>query len=348
MPIVKAELKRYQIIDEKLSDPDGGWTTAKIHAAVNRECENVSLRMIQKDINALCELYNGNDPKRKQAIVREKGTVRWADQSNPIFYKQLTDDEEKILGEMLGVLGKFEGLSNFRSLELLRKKLQVGDNEEPVISFSKNEGLQIPETLLGRLFTAISLKKVIRVTYTKFGGTPVEYEIYPYLLKQFNERWFLLCTPLANDQFPYDPEFIMPLALDRMSENFDYLDEEVYIQTPVDLKARFDEIIGVTLDCNEEVEDIYFAVKPASLPYVQTKWMHTTQLPLDRRSEVDFKKKYPSLSDCRFFSIECRPNKELYARFASYGENVVLVEPERMRNEMRRLINESKNNYDNL
>lgn len=343
MPVNKDAMARYRIIDRMLADPNKDYTTAQIAKAVSLECPKVTLRMIQKDIKALEEEF-GKEMIRNSA---GRGTVRYEDQSEPLFYQELTSDEEEVLREVLRSLGQFEGLDNFTWLDLLKKKLDISvdPGQQPLISFSKNEGLQIPDTLLGRLFTAIARKKVIRFTYTIFGRRPKEYTVYPYQLKQFNDRWFLLCTPVADDIYPYNPEFIATFALDRMDTKFEYEEGVPYIETPVDLKARFDEVIGVTILKDKEPEYIYFAVHPQSLPYLQTKYIHWSQLQLDEESEADFKKRYPSLKDWTFFTIECRPNNELYARFASYSDHIVLVEPVEMREEMARLMVRAAENY---
>ena len=192
---------------------------------------------------------------------------------------------------------------------------------------------------------AISRKMVIRVTYTPFGRDSRKFSVIPYQLKQFNDRWFLLCCPLGNDQFPFNPEFILNLPLDRISAEFDYLENEPYIQTPVDLKARLDEIIGVTLIQENDVEYIYYAVKKEQLDYIRTKWIHSSQMELDDESQEEFRKKYPHLADCTFFTIECRENNELYTRFASYCESVVLVEPVYMRERLKEKFIKAATNY---
>ena len=346
MPVNKDALKRYRIIDRILSDPNHDYTTDLILKKVNQECPNVTKRMIQKDIKALEEEFG----KEMIRNAGGRGTVKYADQSEPLFYQELTSDEEEVLREVMRSLGQFEGLDNFSWLDLLKKKLEMKeDNSElPVISFSKNEGLQMPATLLGRLFNAIARKKVINVTYTPFGKSPRDFQVHPYQLKQFNDRWFLLCCPLATEQFPFNPEFILNLPLDRISEKFDYVEDEVYIETSVDLKARFDEIIGVTLDQSKEVEDIYFAVRKESVDYVRTKWLHTTQIELDSESQAMYKEKYPSLCDHTFFSIECRENEELYARFASYADKAVIVEPSYMRVKLQDKLTKAAESYKNL
>lgn len=343
MPVNKDAMSRYRIIDRMLADPNQDYTTARIAKVVSQECSKVTLRMIQKDIKALEEDFG-------KKIIRNsagRGTVRYEDQSEPLFYQELTSDEEEILREALRSLGQFDGMDNFTWLDLLKKKLDITVNpkQQPLISFSNKEELQIQDTLLGRLFTAISRKKVIRFIYTAFGRRPKEYTVYPYQLRHFNDRWFLLCTPVEDGMHPYNPEFIATFALDRMSTKFEYNEDITYIETPVDLKARFEEVIGVTILKDKDLEYIYFAVHPQSLPYLQTKYIHWSQLQLDEVSEVEYKKRYPALKDWTFFSIECRPNYELYGRFASYSNHIVLVEPVKMRSELARLMSEASDNY---
>ena len=298
--------------------------------------------MIQKDIKALEEEFG----KKMVRNAGGRGTVKYEDQSEPLFYQELTCEEEEILREVLRSLGQFDGLDNFTWLDLLKKKLDMTEvsNALPYISFSKNEGLQVPDTLLGRLFMAIARKTVIEIVYEPFGKSSFKSKVHPYQLKQYNDRWFLLCSPLESSS----PDTILNLALDRMKEDFTYVDDVLYLECQVDLKERFDEIIGVTLKPENEVEDIYFAVDDKSLDYIRTKWLHHTQFEFDDKTQNDFRRKYPSLKDMTFFSIECRENHELYARFASYMGNVVLVEPVYMREKLLSYLTEAVTNYSPL
>ena len=350
MPVNKDAMARYRIIDRMLADPHKDYTTKDIEQAVARECPHVSLRMIQKDISAL-----ETDPFCKKILRGRggRGTVRYEDQSTPLFYQELTSDEEEIFREALGSLGQFEGLENFKWLENLKKRLDMPNkkNVRPAISFAKNDILQIPENLLGKLYSAISRRKVIRFGYRKFddAGNPFsQVSVYPYQIRQYNNRWFLLCTPLGNEQYPYDPELIYNYALDRMDGKVEYLDDQAYVDTPVDIEARFDEIIGVTYLKKEKMEDIYFAVKPSAVNYILTKYIHPSQDEVNPEIEKELKEKYPSLADCKFFIISCRPNTELYALFASYRESVVVVEPTRIKDAIVDSLKNALENYGHL
>ena len=172
--------------------------------------------------------------------------------------------------------------------------------------------------------------------------------VYPYLLRQYNNRWFLLCNPVGNEQYPFNPDTIYNYPLDRMDGTVEYVDEMPYIDTPVDIDSRFDEIIGVTYMKNVPIQEIYFAVKPQSVNYVLTKYIHPSQDEVNPETEKEFKAKYPSLMDCKFFFISCRPNIELYALFASYRDALVVIEPENVRNTMVGFLANAVSNYDQL
>ena len=351
MPVNKDAMARYRIIDKMLSDPNHHYTTAQILEKVSREypSHKVTLRMIQKDILALQDQFNKELERGKGG----RGTVRYKDQSSPLFYQELTSDEEEILREALRSLGQFEGLDNFTWLELLRKKLEMPQEkkERPVISFFKNDLLQIKGSLLGQLFSAISKKKVIRFGYRRFedkGQAFQKITVYPYQLRQYNDRWFLICNPVGSEEYPFDPALIYNYALDRMDGKVEFIEDKPFIDTPIDIDSRFEEIIGVTYQKGVAVEDIFFAVKPQSVDYIRTKYIHPSQDEVNLETEKDFKLRYPSLKDCKFFFVSCRPNYELYSRFASYGESIIIVEPEEIRNKLHEKFLRASDNYSKL
>ena len=350
MPVNKDAMARYRIIDRMLADPHKNYTTREIELAVSRECPKVTTRMIQKDIKAL------EEPPFNKKMLRGaggRGTVRYEDQSTPLFYQELTQDEEDILREALGSLGQFEGLENFRWLENLRRRLRMTSarKDRPIISFPKNDILQIPDNLLAQLYSAISRRKVIRFGYRRFDDPAKAYSsvtVYPYQLRQYNGRWFLICNPVGNRQYPFDPELLYNYALDRMDGKVDYVESMDYIDTPVDIDARFGEIVGVTFRKDVPPCDIFFAVKPAAVDYIRTKYIHSSQDEVNSETEREFIRKYPALKDCRFFSVYCRPNTELFALFASYGDSLVVLEPTDVRHGMQQIYIKAIGNYSSI
>ena len=349
MPVNKDAMARYRIIDRMLADPHKDYTTKDIEKAVSLECPKVTTRMIQKDIKALEEDFG-------KELVRNaggRGTVKYKDQSEPLFYQELTSDEEEILREALRSLGQFEGLENFSWLEILRKKLEMSEEkkERPVISFYRNDLLRLHDNLLGQLYSAISRRKVIRFGYRRFADKGQPYQqitVYPYQLRQYNNRWFLICYPVGNKEYPFDPKLIYNYALDRMDGKVEYMEEMPFIDTPIDIDARFEEVIGVTFREDVELEPIVFAVKPYSVDYVLTKSIHSSQDEISPEAERELKKKYPQLKDCKFFVVYCRPNYELYSRFASFGDAVIIIEPTDIRKRLQETLRKALDNYADL
>ena len=341
MPVNKDALNRIRIIDQMLANPLGSYSTEDIRRRVNGACgdkqREVSLRMIQKDINAIEEQF-------QKKIVREMGyggrrIVRYEDPSNPIFSQQLTDEEAAIMHETLKMLGRIDGLDNLQWLDALRKRLneRIDDRALPFISFSYNEQLRMQPKMLGRLFSAIFRKVAIDVVYQRFGSEPKHFVLSPYQLKQYNDRWFLLGCPAETEEYPFDPEFIINLALDRI---LDFTERpEDYQEIVIDLKARFDEIVGVTYSPNTEIEEVLFAVRQSVIPYIETKPIHITQMAYPEEEQVKLRERYPQLKDFSFYSIECRPNHELMSVLSSFQDQLVVIEPQSLRNHMINRLN---------
>ena len=356
MPINKNALARYVVIDRLLSDPYRKYTSRDIADAVSRETDqNVSLRQIQIDIQNLTM-----PPFSKQLDEHAGGHIlRYEDQSQPLFSREMSEDEKVIMKEVLNSLGQFEGVENFTWLELLKKKLAITTDtpERPIIVFDRSQNLQIQDNLLAKLYIAISRKKVIRFTYHKFDGVPVEMTVFPYQLRQYNGRWFLVCNYVGSEEHPYRPEKLATMALDRFAGELKYVDEINYIDTPIDIAAGYDEIVGVsfipTTVINGEIvsnepQSIVFGVKPKSVGYVRTKKLHLTQMELVDELQVQYKEKYPALYDCTFFTIECRENYELYSLLLSFGGNLTVIEPANVRNNLREKLRENLRYYNEI
>lgn len=337
MPVNKDALNRIRIIDRMLANPLGNYTSEDILRAVNGACgieqRTVSLRMIQKDIKAIDEQFG-------KKVIRTAGCggrriVRYEDQSQPIFTPKLSDDEALILHETLKALGSMEGLESLKWLESLRKRLneKVEERAFPMISFSHNEQLLIQPNLLGKLFSVISRKVAISVIYKRFDADPTQIILSPYQLKQYNDRWFLLGCPLDNDIYPYNPDIIINLALDRIID-FDE-QPEGYQDPGIDLKARFDEIVGVTNYSQVAVEEVVFAVAPTAIPYINTKPIHLTQMVYPEDEQTNLRQRYPALDKFTFYSIECRPNYELMSVLASFQDQIVVISPSNLVTKMR-------------
>lgn len=242
-----------------LSDQHHYYTRTQLLNAVNDylkgvdEALQVSKRTIEMDLRDMEDIFQIDLDESK--VINGKKAIRYADQTRSIFSKPLSDDEKMLLKEVLSTLGQFSGLDNFVWLDDLKTKLgdqlSFGGSEldavngapqRKIISFSSNEFLQNKE-YLGWFFSAITNKKVVSITYRKFDAENAQVIIaYPYMLKQYRDRWYLLCTPTCDKKLPYNPHFIANIPLDRI-EAYEEVQNIPYVECQVDLDELFDDIV---------------------------------------------------------------------------------------------------------
>lgn len=103
--------------------------------------------------------------------------------------------------------------------------------------------------MLGVLFDNISNQVVIKLEYHTFTDKEArEIIFHPYLLKQYNNRWYLIGAADNDGK-------ILNFALDRI-DAVTALPEVKYKPCNEDLAERFEDIIGVTLYEDRDVEHI--------------------------------------------------------------------------------------------
>lgn len=300
-------------------------------------------RVIQLDIQAMQDSPFNMEIDSSELLYGAP-VYRYVDQTRTLFSKPLSDEEKRLLQEVLNTLGQFSGLDSFEWLHDLQEKLNDRrsfgrgkfdrDIQVPrkIISFSSNEYLK-GKDYLGTLFALISNRKVVDVDYEPFSESVRRIRLYPYLLKQYNERWYLIGTPLATEEFPYRKDFYVNLPLDRMKsvtavDGVEYLDCDEYFE------ERYDDIIGITWRKEEEMTEIILAVRNSYTGYIDTKPLHgsQTRLPGDRQSELH--EKYGAFEDYTFYTLYLKPNREIYNTIYRNGENMILVSPSGIRMQM--------------
>lgn len=342
MPANKNAVRRYMILDQLLSDRNHYYTRKDLFEAVQSALKRiddtftVSKRTIEMDLYDMEEIFGINIDTDK--VIDGKHVICYEDQTRSIFSKPLSDDEKKLLCEVLNTLGQFSGLNNFSWLDDLQARLNdsqsfgrrdVDADLDPrkIISFSTNEELRNKDYLAG-LFSAISNRRVVTVEYLKFSQTESSsITLYPYLLKQYNDRWYLIGTPLGDKTFPFRPEFLLNLPLDRI-ESYAEVPGKEYLDYPGDIDAHFDDIIGVTYYENEEKEIILFAIANDDAPYIRTKKIHWTQDECSEDEQLLYHQRYPFMEKYTFFTITCIPNYELKRLLCGFGSRLVVLSPD--------------------
>lgn len=342
MPSNKNALTRYMFLDEMLSDRHHYYDINDLTEKCNEKLVNagqptVTRRCIEKDIKYLefDPFYADIDRIR----INGKSCVKYSDPSFSIFHKQLTDEESNLILEVLNTIGQFDGLANFEWLE--KFKTGLGLKERPkIICFSNNPYLQ-NTNLLGVLFDYISNQVVLEIKYHTFSDDQNKTIIlHPYLLKQYNNRWYLIGAAASDMK-------ILNFALDRIEVVKPLLDIK-FIPCEYDLTERFEDIVGVTLYENRPVEHIVFWVSDRSKDYVITKPIHESQKSIKGELDNSLRLKYDNLKGGAFFSIDCIPNYELIRELSSYGKELLVLEPTTIQDEIFNNIKQMYEDYSSV
>lgn len=346
-------MTRYQILDELLSNRYHDYSMGDLTDEVNRRLaemneEPVTVRCIQLDIQYLeyespfmveIERHKVTAYSTEKQKNYKKSCLRYADASFSIFKKKMTSDEEHLLAEALSLLGQFDGLPNFEALDNLRKGLGKASDRQ-IISFTKN--LLENSSLIGRLFTAISQQQVIEIVYHKFTEPDSELvlNLYPYLLKEYNHRWYLFAAAEEDGKF-------LCFGLDRI-KRVTALPSHKFIPYDGDIEEYFDDIIGVTNYADAPVEHIVFWVDDTSKDYVQTKPIHGSQRSYTGDRESALRQQYPTLQGGAFFSIDCKCNYELIRELCSFGSGLMVLSPKSILDKVYERVSGMMKEYENL
>jgi predicted DNA-binding transcriptional regulator YafY len=352
MPITKNAIMRYKILDELLSDRYRNYTLDDLTNEVNRRLAEmrpdgdcVVRRTIEKDIHFLenegpfwveIERYSVDYDNYERNRTYRKQCLRYTDPSFSIFKQKLSSEEQYLLRELFSLLGQFDGLPKLEGLERLRQSLRPSSTDQPIISLTKNP---LENTnLFGELFTAISQRQVIELHYHQFTAPDNDrvYNLHPYLLRQYNGRWYLFAKKVENDKLKCFP-------LDRMDKIVP-LPSLKYKEYDGNLNELFEDVIGVSIYEAEPVNQIVFWVSDFSVDYVMTKPLHESQKNLNME-EAALRKAYPSLQGGRFFRIDCKRNYELIRELCSYGQELVVLEPTDIRKEIEERIKGMSDRY---
>ena len=281
---------------------------------INAGLSEVTRRCIEKDINYL--EYDPFFAEIERFRVNGKRCLRYANPSFTIFRKELSEEEGNLILEVLNTIGQFDGLAHFEWLD--KFKIGLGLKERPrIISFSNNPYLQ-NSNLLGKLFDNISNEVVIRLSYHTFNDESVRsIDFHPYLLKQYNNRWYLLGAADSDKK-------ILHFALDRI-DKVEPLPEKKYWACSEDLAERFEDIVGVTLYEDRPVEHILCWASETSKGYVDSKPIHGSYTPIRGEKDQQLRGEYPQLVGGMFFTLDCINNYELVRELCSYGKDLVVL-----------------------
>ena len=319
MSVNKNALLRYQVLDRCFRNTGRMYFWDDLLNECNDalmdfdpDCGGIGRRQLFDDIRFM-ESEQGWSVAIERIRYDRKVYYRYEDPSFSINNQPLNESEAEQIKAALQIFSRFSGTPQFawvnEMIPMLETKFGLIERKNEVISFESNIDLKGLEYLTP-LFNAIINERVLKIMYQDFRSqNPYELILYPYYLKQYNNRWFILGFNENHNQ-------IYTLALDRIVS----LEEtnEDYKPTDTDWDDYFYDMIGVTRQSGVEVCEVILKFSPEIAPYVITKPIHPSQINKIDSSGLEIK-------------IKVIPNHELENVILSYGEKVMVVTPQELK-----------------
>ena len=246
----------------------------------------------------------------------------YEDKSFSIYNIPLNDDEMAQLAQTITILSKFEGMPNFDWVDDLidrfKSTLNIPTTRETIVFFDENFDLR-GRNWFSKLFHAIASQQTLEITYQPFDKDAKTFHFHPYLLKQYNNRWFLVGSEDGYSS-------LTKLALDRILE-ITSASIPYKPNTDFNLQEYFEEYIGITRKPSDDICQVLIKVDKGLYNYIETKPLHGTQRVI-RRDE-----------DSVVIQIEVILNPELLQLLISYGSGLTVLKPKELQ---QAILEESK------
>lgn len=333
MPTNKNAQIRYQALDKCL----GNW----------------SLRYYIEDLVEACNealyIYNGNSTKgdgvKKRQVQEDlkfmeseegyrmmidaiqdghRKYYRYHVRNASIKEQPINQEEINLIHDTLMLLKRFEGVPQFEWLEEVENHLystsQLGENARSVVSFQNNPYLKGMNKFYKPLFDAIVNKRVVELKYQPFGKEERVVTVNPYHLKQYNNRWFLIAKRTDFDDYLSNFAIDRISSIEEISKPFEPLDDDF------DFDDYYGDVVGVSVT-NNPVEQVVLHVNEKVLGYIMTKPLHESQS--SQLVQVD--------DNHWEVTLKVKDNYELRSFLRSFGDQIEVIKPEHLREEMKRL-----------
>ena len=264
-------------------------------------------------------------------IVYDRKYYKYDQPNYSITQVPITDMDMDILTESMEMLRQFKNFSLFSELDGVIQKLEdkvyrENKHQNPIIHLDKND-LLIGIEHLDTIYQAILKKMVIEINYQSFRATSPSLMIYtPYILKQFNNRWFVVGRKEEENN-------ILTLALDRIID-IKFRTDLLYADIDFNADDYYKDTFGVTVMSNRDLIDIKLRIDRKNAPYVLTKPFHHSQEMIGEYADGSV-----------LISLRVHHNYELERLILGFGPSILVLEPKRLKRKIKRLSTMMHTNY---
>lgn len=324
MPLNRSTLIRISTIDRCLQNRYRRWTiTDLIEACTDALAEfegrnnPVSRRTFQNDLALMrSDRLGYNAP----IVVRENKYYEYEDPDYSISHLPLNEEGLDALNSALDILRQLQGFPQLSSSIDIISKLneqisrQTGTSE-PAMDMENVPGYRGAK-FIGLIYDAVRKHQTIEIEYQSFKARKADpIIVYPYLLKEYRNRWFLICEKAANKA----PQ-VNIFALDRI-HSVELLKNHPFKKcVDFDPAHYFDDTIGATRLISDKPRRVVINIDSQQAPYVESKPFHHSQ-------KVEQRFRDGSIQ----ISLKVVINNELERLILGYGGHAEVIAPPEFR-----------------
>ncbi len=329
MPDNRKALIRYKILDKCFGERFHKYFIEDLMNKVNGQLEDAGLKPVSKkqiydDIKFMKSADGWRAPIESYQYGKRK-YLRYGYEFS-IMETPITEMEIEQLETLITSLSRMQGIPLYDWVEELLTNLRLRFGlkgiETNYIGFQQNRDMK-GLRYLTKLIDCVIKRQPITIDYHPFGREVVQWTIHPYYLKQYNNRWFLLGYNSGFDDLSI-------VALDRI-EDISYSQETFKRNLDFNFDTYFRDIIGVSIEKGKEIEHVRLKFSKDRLPYVISKPIHFSQEIEDEEEGI--------------VSIDVIPNKELLSELIWFRDEVEVLAPDTLRNEIKAKISNMYKKY---
>ncbi len=338
MPLNRATLIRISTIDRCLQNRYRRWTINDLIDACTdalAEFEGrsnpVSRRTFQNDLALMrSDRLGYNAP----IVVRDNKYYEYEDPDFSITHLPLNDEGLHALNSALDILRQLQGFpqlaSSIATISKLNEQIsRQTSNAAPAMDMETVPGYRGAQ-FIGAIYDAVRRRQTITIEYQSFKARRAEaVDVYPYLLKEYRNRWFLICEKVSNRS----PQ-VNIFALDRILSIKNDMRHPFHDCVDFDPEHFFDDTIGVTKQISDKARRVVVKVDRNQAPYVESKPFHRSQ-------KVEQRFRDGSIQ----ISLKVVINNELERLLLGYGGHIEVIAPPAFREKIAESVSRAAAHY---
>ena len=289
-----------------------------------------------REYDPACIIDNGKTGKGRAYCYNGTAGDPLAKERQAVEQKRV-EDYVAFCKASAGILPASWFTAYFENTQLLLDTNREAESGASYISSSLEQNLTNID-LLPVFFKDITNRQVVKFSYQPFGQDLFELTFHPQYLKEYNGRWFVFGEA---DREPYQAYNV---PLDRIVGEVSEVDDVEYIPAPKGFYQNyFNNIIGVTHEKGAKVEEVVIRTKTEyQHGLLLTKPLHHSQRETQHFCEHDGQ----WYGEVR---LTIEPNRELRGRILLYGENLEVISPQPLREQiietLKKQIEQYKDEY---